>query len=498
MENVGGIYNNAVKAMKNVNTKIVEVRINAIEELENYISLNDYYENEKNEIENILIEAKQNIDSSTDESYISTIVANAKAKIDSIETKIEKDAALIAQAKINAKDEINNYITDLSDYRDSEKQTINSIKANASSRIDGCTNLDDLNNLIIQLKKELDDVKTNEELIIEELNLAKNTAILELDNYVRLDDYYVEEKEIINKIIKEAKTLINNSKNIDEIDPIVSNAKIQIDNVKTKDVIYLEKLTQAKSYAKGEIDSYKSNEEYFDSELTLITSLKNEAKSSIDSSDSIQKIEALINKLKAEIDSIPTKKAIEKLHFEDSKAKELSNINNYLKLDNYYAEQVNQINAILNSAENINYSTKNNEELYTTVKELKQILDSIKTKNEIEQDRFQNELAKIIERINNYVESLDNETLNDKQINDINNLKTQYIEKIKKADSIDKAKDYEQELLECTNNLIQVHEKTDPVIKTNPTLIIIFSIMACLTLIGLIATIMLFRKKKIK
>ena len=36
-----------------------------------------------------------------------------------------------------------------------------------------------------------------------------------------------------------------------------------------------------------------------------------------------------------------------------------------------------------------------------------------------------------IYRINNYVESLDNETLNDKQINDINNLKTQYIEKIK-------------------------------------------------------------------
>ena len=212
----------------------------------------------------------------------------------------------------------------------------------------------------------------------------------------------------------------------------------------------------------------------------------------------IQKIDALLNKYKAEIDSIPTKNQIEEIYFEDNKVKELANINNYLKIDNYYAEQVNEINAIINSAEKMINLTKNNDELNSTIKELKDILDSVKTKDEIDYDRYQNDLSKIIERINSYFESLDKTNLTDKQVNDINNLKIRYVDKIKKAESIDEAEDYEQELLKSTNSLIKVQEVTNPSLKTNPVLIIVFSILTGLALIGLITTIFLFRKKKAK
>jgi hypothetical protein len=207
-----------------------EAKTAAKTEIGHYVDLDNYRSAEQTQIRNIIAQGNTDIDACTTVDAINAKVAAVKALLDAVKT----DSQLtLEEAKTNAKAEIAAY-KNPSDYRAAEKTKIAEIIAKANTDIDACTDVDDIAAKVTAAKAQLDALKTNAQLIAEELAKAKDSAIKEIDAYISdLSKYSSANQTKIADIISACKDKINAATTVDAVNVALADGKTQLDAVPT-------------------------------------------------------------------------------------------------------------------------------------------------------------------------------------------------------------------------------------------------------------------------
>ena len=165
----------AIKTREEINHELaVELQAAkeaAIEELSNYVDLSLYDEDGKATIEGIINDAIANINAQEKIDNISDIVNTAKAEIDKVKTKAEKEAEALANAKSMAIEELSSYVN-LDDYNEPEKVEITAIINEYLALITNATSVDQVVSLLNEAKGKVDLIKTAEELLYNNINIV--------------------------------------------------------------------------------------------------------------------------------------------------------------------------------------------------------------------------------------------------------------------------------------------------------------------------------------
>ena len=149
--------------------KVEEAKSNAKTELETYVSLDDYREAEKTQVNEAIAAGKTAIDGADSVEKVTEALAKAKAAIDEVKTdeELTEEAKALADAKSAAKAELETYVS-LDDYREAEKTQVNEAIAAGKTAIDGADSVEKVTEALAKAKAAIDEVKTDEELTEEE------------------------------------------------------------------------------------------------------------------------------------------------------------------------------------------------------------------------------------------------------------------------------------------------------------------------------------------
>lgn len=115
------------------------------------------------------------------------------------------------------------------DYSGENWIIIQELIAEGTAQIQAAGDMESINAAFTQAKNMIDEVETKDETEERELQVVKDNAINELENYVNLDDYRDEEKTKILKYISDAKKNILQAFDTEEVLQILNSAKDNID-----------------------------------------------------------------------------------------------------------------------------------------------------------------------------------------------------------------------------------------------------------------------------
>ena len=201
-----------------------EIKEAAVETVGGYLDTEEYREEQKEQISQIVQAADAAIAGAKSQEEVAAIVTEMKAKLDTVPTKDEMDIIE------SAMDAITDYVA-VEDYRDAEKSRIAQIVIDAQNKLMEAKTPEEIILIVTEAKSKLDALKTDEQLKAEELAKAKEDAAEELGNYVDPEDYEDVLKEEIAKIIADAEADIEKAATVEEVAKIISDAKAEIDLV---------------------------------------------------------------------------------------------------------------------------------------------------------------------------------------------------------------------------------------------------------------------------
>ena len=184
----------------------------AKEEINEYAKDIDLDQTKKEEIIN---DAFTNIDNAATKEEVDQIVIDTKKALDDA-AKAELDAY-----KDAAKDEITEYAKNVV-LDETKKQ---GIIDDAFTNIDNAATKEEIDQIVIDTKKALDDAAKAE------LDAYKDNAIEELNNYKKDEKYTEENQEVVNSIKEDGVEDITNAATKEEVDEKLAGAKEEIDNV---------------------------------------------------------------------------------------------------------------------------------------------------------------------------------------------------------------------------------------------------------------------------
>lgn len=143
-------------------------------ELESYRNASDYREAQQKELSDAVVVGKTAIDAAEDEEGVSRALSDAKAEIDKIKTdaqltEAENKAAetVLAKAKERSKGELDSY-RNASDYREAQQKELANAIAAGKTAIDAAEDEAGVNRAFSDAKAAIDQIKTNEQLTLEE------------------------------------------------------------------------------------------------------------------------------------------------------------------------------------------------------------------------------------------------------------------------------------------------------------------------------------------
>ena len=208
----------AKKSIDEVPT-LADERTSGKKELDDYVDLSLYSEENQGTIKGIIADGKTKIDAATSSESIAAIVSEAKKSIDNIST--------FADEKTTAKKELDDYV-DLSLYSEANQEVIKTIIDNAKTGIDAALTSLEISTIVSTAKSAIDEIKT----AIEE---KKDSAVAEIENYLSdiEDSYSKDNQDEIARIIADAKENIDSATSISVIEQIVEDAKQDLLAVKT-------------------------------------------------------------------------------------------------------------------------------------------------------------------------------------------------------------------------------------------------------------------------
>ena len=142
------------------NTIDVETELNtkkeqAIKEVEKYKNLNDYRQNEQNELNKFITEAKNSINKATSVNEIETIVNNFKKNADNLKTNADYEKEELALAIKNGIETVNNYANPVN-YRKNNEEKVLDLIDEYVEKVKAATSSEIVTNLINEFKNLID------------------------------------------------------------------------------------------------------------------------------------------------------------------------------------------------------------------------------------------------------------------------------------------------------------------------------------------------------
>lgn len=248
-------------------------------------------------------------------------------------------------AKTAALEEVNNYKNDV-DYRDAEKTQLSTLKETAKSEIESATSLEEVNQVVTNLKTAIDALKTKAEYEKEELDAYKANATLEVEGYKSLDLYREAEQTLLQGYLASAKDEISKSTTQAQVDKAVEDFKQKVDALKLKSTYEQEELLAYKETKKTEIQNYKSANDYREKEQAELATAIQNALTALEGAASISNVDDIVSNFKSIADAIKTKatyEAEEALALKARKEDALIEIEDYVDPVNYRIAEENQI-----------------------------------------------------------------------------------------------------------------------------------------------------------
>lgn len=210
---------NKIDDVKTLEQELISYRARKINELNNYVDLSQYDATNKAKIESYLEAAKGQIENATSTIMIDQIVSKTKSKINSLQTTEEQ----IIDARNKACAEIENYRYD-SDFSSNIKNKQNEIVYDALTKINSSTSIEQINEIVIEAKRLIDALPTR----AEELKQAKEAAIQEIEEFVKLEELDSTIQALVTKHMNDAKTSIQNADTNKEITTAVDKYKQEV------------------------------------------------------------------------------------------------------------------------------------------------------------------------------------------------------------------------------------------------------------------------------
>lgn len=283
-------------------------------ELENYKDASKYRQTEQTKLALEISNGKTAIDNAKTITKITTVLTNTKATIDKIKTdaqlKIEEE---LVQAKTNAKTSIESY-KDVSKYRTTEKNQVVSAINNGKTAIDGASTIEGIELVLNSAKAVIDNIKTDEQLIAEELEAEKTKSKNSLDIYKQASSYRIAQQSELLAAISNGKIAIDNAKTIAEVTTALIKAKSTIDDIKTDEQLKYDadikinelELEIIKLNSKTELVNYKVLSSYSVEQQATLVEVINSGKTAIESSKTKEEVQTALTNAKASIDAIKT------------------------------------------------------------------------------------------------------------------------------------------------------------------------------------------------
>ena len=265
------------------------------------ISTEDYFASDVAALETAAQTAISAIEDADSISSIDSAYATFATVYNALQTK--SDAILNAQIEINA------YKEGL--FRANEEAQRAQIVATAETAIESATSQSEVDSIVANAKQAIDALKTDAELIEEELAGVKANAKSDLDAYKSTTGLYRDDEAAQRQdIVDEAKTAITSATSEEDIATIVANAKTAIDALKT-DAEYdaEESLAAAKTAGLAQVNEKKASldlGEYSEENVATINTLYKDAKAAIEAATTEADVSAIVAAFESDIDAIPT------------------------------------------------------------------------------------------------------------------------------------------------------------------------------------------------
>ena len=203
-------------------TSLEDAKTDAIKRLDNYATdefLNQFDESEKEQINDLINNAKMYVNSQTSVEGVNTVFDNAIKSIKAVKTTLQKYQEEVISL-------ISSYKQDYySDYREEELELIMSYKQEASEQIMNASSKQEIDGIYETTIEKIDAVLTDEEMSTKELKEAKYQGINDIKNrYASLvnDSMSDEKLEELNKETLQAIENVRSASSIEEVDSIVN------------------------------------------------------------------------------------------------------------------------------------------------------------------------------------------------------------------------------------------------------------------------------------
>lgn len=147
-------------------------------------------------------------------------------------------------------------------------------------------------------------------------------------------------------------------------------------------------LDLAKTAALEEVNNYKNDVDYRDAEKTQLSTLKETAKSEIESATSLEEVNQAVTKFKAAVDALKTKAEYEKEELDAYKANATLEVEGYKSLDLYREAEQTLLQGYVASAKDEISKSTTQAQVDKAVEDFKQKVDALKLKSTYEQEEL--------------------------------------------------------------------------------------------------------------
>jgi len=285
-----------IEGHNEVSTKISQ----AINEIENYIVDLSIYSTDGQTTINSLIELfKIEVVNLETVSEVEVLTVSYKQQLDNVLTEAEEDESKIVQARIEAKETLNSYLSSIEEYSEENKVLVQTKveefkaavdEANILSRINEI--LEEAESVISVIPKYLDEAKTE-----------KLALIQELANSIDYDDYSSYNKTVIRNLIVTVQSNIKKAKSVSSVESLYDEFINQINSIETLSEAEA-KLNLIKQDAIDYINNYLDLDYYLDESITTINSIISEYTSKIQSSNTSNQVQNYKNEACTKLDNV--------------------------------------------------------------------------------------------------------------------------------------------------------------------------------------------------
>ena len=292
---------------------LAQAKEEAIAAIEDSYNIDDFREAERKEIDTIVKNAIAAIDSAQTPEECERIAEDAISKIDAVKTNDEltaEEEAALADAKEQAKAEINEYIPWDDFTTESETETLQAAYEEACDEIDQAKTEDAIAETVEDMKSYIDQIvdQLKQDAADEALTKAKEDALAEMKEYLEGKTYKSEQQKEIDQIVADYTAKVNEAKDSASIDSLVKEYKEKVDEIKTSDQIDEEQKTLAtqKEEAKKEIRKAVEGKEYRETQAKEVEALLKEYDAKIDDATSKEELDAIVTEAIQKLSAVKT------------------------------------------------------------------------------------------------------------------------------------------------------------------------------------------------